>query len=148
MALASTASITVVLNHPSWTHLLLFDGVCNLCDSGVQWVLAHDRRGVVHFCSIQSELGSKLYREHGFDPLEPQSMVLITPDGAFTHSSAALELARLMGGWLAWLSVLRVIPAPLRDAAYLVVAQNRYRFFGKKDHCLMPKPEWKERFIS
>ena len=133
---------------PAWTHLLLFDGVCNLCDSTVQWVLAHDQLGIVHFCSIQSELGSKLYREHGFDPNEPHSMILITPEGSFIKSDAALQIAQLIGGRLAWLSVFRVIPRHIRDLAYTFVARNRYRFFGKKDHCLMPKPEWKARFLS
>ena len=106
---------------PAWTHLLLFDGVCNLCDNSVQWVLAHDHRGIVHFCSIQSELGSKLYRERGFDPAEPLSMVLITPEGSFAKSDAALQLAALMGGRLSWLTLFKIIPrrdgAPMREAA-------------------------------
>lgn len=133
---------------PAWTHLLLFDGVCNLCDQTVQWVLAHDRRGIVKFCSIQSELGSRLYRERGFDPEEPHSMVLITPEGSFAKSDAALQLAKLMGGRLAWFSWARVIPRPLRDLAYSFVARNRYRFFGKKDQCWLLRPEWKERFVG
>jgi predicted DCC family thiol-disulfide oxidoreductase YuxK len=132
----------------AWTHLLLFDGVCNLCDNSVQWVLAHDRRGIVHFCSIQSELGSKLYREHGFDPAEPHSMILITPEGSFIKSDAALQIAELKGGRLSWLGIFKIIPRPLRDLAYNFVAKNRYRFFGKKDACLMPQPEWKARFHS
>jgi predicted DCC family thiol-disulfide oxidoreductase YuxK len=132
----------------AWPHLLLFDGVCNLCDNSVQWVLAHDLRGIVHFCSIQSELGSKLYRERGFDPAEPHSMILITPEGSFAKSDAALQLAALMGGRLSWLAIFKFIPRPLRDLAYTFVAANRYRFFGKKDACLIPRPEWKDRFHS
>ncbi|MES2596251.1 MAG: DCC1-like thiol-disulfide oxidoreductase family protein [Verrucomicrobiota bacterium] len=133
---------------PAWTHLLLFDGVCNLCDQTVQWVLVHDRRNIVKFCSIQSELGSRLYRERGFDPAEPQSMVLITPEGSYAKSDAALQLAKLMGGRLAWLSWARIIPRFARDLAYSFIAKNRYRFFGKKDECWLPKPEWKERFLG
>lgn len=132
----------------AWTHLLLFDGVCNLCDNTVQWVLTHDQRGIVHFCSIQSELGSKLYRERGFDPSEPHSMILITPEGSFAKSDAALHLAALMGGHFSWLTLFKIIPRALRDLAYTFVATNRYRFFGKKDTCLMPQPEWKDRFHS
>jgi predicted DCC family thiol-disulfide oxidoreductase YuxK len=132
----------------AWPHLLLFDGVCNLCDNSVQWVLAHDLRGIVHFCSIQSELGSKLYRERGFDPAEPHSNILITPEGSFAKSDAALQLAALMGGRLSWLAIFKFIPRPLRDLAYTFVAANRYRFFGKKDACLIPRPEWKDRFHS
>ena len=133
---------------PTWTHLLLFDGVCNLCDQTVQWVLTHDRRGIIHFCSIQSELGSRLYKESGFDPAEPHSMLLITPEGRFAKSDAALQLARLMGRWLGWLSIFKIIPRPLRDLGYSFIARNRYRFFGKKEACLMPQPEWKARFHS
>ncbi len=131
-----------------WTHLLLFDGVCNLCDQTVQWVLTHDRRGLVKFCSIQSELGSQLYRQHGFDPTKPQTMLLLTPEGCWVKSEAVLELARWMGGSFAWLRVLRVIPRSLRDVAYGWVAANRYRFFGRKEQCLMPRPEWRERFLG
>jgi len=133
---------------PAWTHLLLFDGVCNLCAGSVQFVLKHDQRGLVSFCSIQSELGSKLYRQHGFDPAMPHSMLLITPDGIFSQSRAVLELASLMGGPLAWLRFLKVIPNALRDLAYTFIATNRYRFFGKEDACWLPRPEWKERFVG
>lgn len=133
---------------PDWTHLLLFDGVCNLCDHTVQWVLGHDRRGLVKFCSIQSEMGSQLYRQHGLDPAEPHSMLLLTPEGCFMKSDAALELAGLMGGWTAWLRVLRFIPRALRDPAYSFIAENRYRFFGKKDQCWLPRPEWRARFLG
>ncbi|GEP46079.1 thiol-disulfide oxidoreductase DCC family protein [Brevifollis gellanilyticus] len=131
-----------------WTHLLLFDGVCNLCDQTVQWVLAHDRRGIVKFCSIQSELGSKLYRERGYDPAEPHSMVLITPEASYVKSDAALQLVKLMGGPLSLLSWARIIPRLVRDPAYSFIAKNRYRFFGKKDACWLPRPEWKERFVG
>ena len=133
---------------PPWTHLLLFDGVCNLCSHSVQWVLTHDTKGIIKFCSIQSELGSRLYRERGFDPEKPHSVLLITPEGSFVKSDAALQLAKVMGGRLAWLSWARIIPRPLRDLAYLFVANNRYRFFGKKDQCWLPRPEWKERFLA
>ena len=128
--------------------LLLFDGVCNLCAGSVQFVLRHDRSGLVRFCSIQSETGSKLYREHGFDPQRPDTMLLITDHGAFSQSDAALELSRLMGGWLNIMFVLRCVPRPVRDAAYRFIASNRYRLFGKKDQCWLPRPEWKERFVS
>ncbi|MCX6857666.1 MAG: thiol-disulfide oxidoreductase DCC family protein [Verrucomicrobia bacterium] len=133
---------------PSWSHLLLFDGVCNLCAGSVQFVLQHDRSGLIHFCSIQSELGSRLYREQGFDAQEPESMLFITPTGIYAKSDAALKLAETMGGQLSWLRFFRVIPRSLRDRAYLFIASNRYRFFGKKDQCWLPRPEWKARFVS
>jgi predicted DCC family thiol-disulfide oxidoreductase YuxK len=131
-----------------WTHLLLFDGVCHLCDQTVQWVLRHDQTGVVRFCSIQSELGAALYRQHGFDPENPHSMLLITPEGHFVKSDAVLKLVALMGGKMAWWRVLTMVPGSLRDAVYSFIAVNRYRFFGKKAHCVLSRPEWSERFLG
>lgn len=133
---------------PEWTHLLLFDGVCHLCDQTVQWVLEHDPRGVVTFCPIQSELGAKLYRQHGFDPAEPHTMLLLTPEDHFVKSDAALELLALLGGKMACWRALKFIPRSLRDLAYSFVASNRYRFFGKKAHCVLPRPEWRGRFLG
>lgn len=133
----------------AWTHLLLFDGVCNLCDQTVQWVLAKDQRGLVKFCSIQSDLGTQLYRERGLDPAQPHSMMLITPEGVFVKSDAALHLARLMGGpWAVLAGLGQLIPRPLRDVGYAFIARNRYRFFGRKDQCWLPRPEWKARFVG
>jgi predicted DCC family thiol-disulfide oxidoreductase YuxK len=132
----------------AWTHLLLFDGICYLCDHTVQWVLAHDRHGIIHFCSIQSEFGSQLYRQHGYDPTQPESMVFITPEGSFVKSDAALKITGVLGGRLAWLRYFQVIPRSWRDLAYTFIARNRYRFFGKKDTCQLPRPECKTRFIG
>ena len=129
-------------------HLLLFDGVCHLCDHTVQWVLAHDRRGLVHFCPIQSETGRRLYSQHGLDPEHPGSMLLLTPGGALGKSDAALELAALMGPPVSWLRLLRIIPLPWRDAVYDLVSRNRYRVFGRREACWLPRPEWRDRFLE
>jgi len=133
---------------PVWTHLLLFDGVCNLCDHSVQFVLRHDQRGSIRFCSIQSALGSKLYLEHGLDPDRPESMLLLTPAGAFARSDAALEIARLLGGWWRCALLLKVIPKKWRDRAYLMIARNRYRWFGRHEQCWLPRPKWRGRFLD
>jgi predicted DCC family thiol-disulfide oxidoreductase YuxK len=132
----------------TWTNLLLFDGVCGLCIRAVQSILERDPEGRVRFASIQSDLGGQLYREQGFDPADPTSMVLLTPRGAFAHSSAAIELGRILGGRSRWLVLLKIIPRPLRDWAYRFVARHRYRWFGKKDQCMLPKPGWQERFVA
>jgi predicted DCC family thiol-disulfide oxidoreductase YuxK len=133
---------------PPWTHLLLFDGVCNLCDRSVQFILQHDPRGLIHFCSIQSETGSRLYRAQGLDPENPTAMLLLTPAGTFTESDAAIEIGRLLGGRLRCALLLKVIPKSLRDRAYRFIARNRYRWFGRKDQCMMPRPEWRQRFVE
>lgn len=133
---------------PAWTHLLLFDGVCHLCNGVVQFILPRDPRGLIHFCPIQSELGSRMYREHGLDPAQPHTMLLLTPEGARKESAAALEIARLLGGAWRLAGVFRIIPGPLRDAAYRLIARNRYRWFGRDDACMMPRPEWRGRFLQ
>lgn len=132
----------------AWSHLLLFDGVCNLCDGAVQFVLKHDRRCLIHFASIQSVTGSRLYRQQGLDPDSPRTMLLITPQGVFRESDAALEIASLLGGVWGLAKLLKILPRGLRDQAYLFVARHRYRWFGKKDQCLLPRPEWKSRFLD
>ncbi|HCN28087.1 MAG TPA: hypothetical protein DIT64_04770 [Verrucomicrobiales bacterium] len=136
------------MNLTPWTNLLLFDGVCHLCDSTVQFVLRHDTSGRIHFCPIQSETGSRLYREHGFDPAAPHTMLLLTPDGALRESDAAIEIARLLGGIWRLALVLKIIPRPLRDAAYRFIASRRYRWFGRHGACLVPLPEWRARFLQ
>lgn len=127
--------------------LLLFDGLCHLCSGSVQWVLKHDHAGRIHFVSIQSDLGQRLYKDHGFDPDQPHSMMLITDHGVFTKSEAVIELAGIIGGWYRLLKIGRLLPQTLRDMLYDMVAQNRYRWFGKHESCWLPKPEWKSRFL-
>lgn len=137
-----------MLAEPSCPYLLLFDGVCHLCSASVQFVLRHDQSRLIHFCSIQSELGSKLYREQGLDPAKPQSMLFITPEGVYSKSDAALKLVVVMGGSISWFSCLKFIPPRLRDFVYSFIVTNRYRLFGKADQCWLPRPEWRKRFLS
>ena len=131
-----------------WTHLLIYDGVCHLCDRSVQFVLRYDREGKFHFSALQSELGQTLYRQQGLDPEQPQSLLVLTPAGTFTHSDAVLEIARQLG--LPWSLAhgLRWLPRALRDRAYAFIAARRYRWFGRSDQCLMPRPEWQSRFLT
>lgn len=138
----------MIASPPRWTHLLLFDGVCNLCDAAVQFVLKHDRQGIIHFVSIQSETGSRLYREHGLNPEQPESMLFITPQGVYRESDAALQIAALFGGWWRMVTVCQVLPRWLRDSAYRFIASHRYQWFGKHDQCMLPRPEWRKRFLN
>ncbi|HYF34616.1 MAG TPA: DCC1-like thiol-disulfide oxidoreductase family protein [Prosthecobacter sp.] len=135
-------------NQPTWTNLLLFDGVCGLCIRAVQSILARDPRGVVRFCSIQSELGRRLYLEQGCDPDNPSTMLLLTPKGVFSHSDAMIEVGQLLGGWSRWAVLLKIVPRPLRDWGYKFIARHRYKWFGKRDECMLPQPEWRQRFVG
>lgn len=133
---------------PDCECVLLFDGVCHLCDGAVRFVVEHDAAGRIHFAPIQSDLGRRLYSAHGLNPEAPDTMLLVTRERAFRESDAVIEIARRLGG--AWKLALlgKIIPRGLRDAAYALVAKNRYRWFGKHETCLMPTPELRRRMLS
>ncbi len=133
---------------PSHDHLLLFDGVCHLCDAGVRFILRRDPTGKIKFTPIQSELGRELYTRHDLDPELPNTMLFITPRGAFKASDAAIEIACTLGGVWKLTLIFKPLPRALRDAAYYFIARNRYRWFGKKDTCMMPTPALKERLVT
>jgi len=133
---------------PSRDHLLLFDGICHLCDASVQFILKRDPQGKIKFAPIQSPLGSKLYTQHGLNPAAPNAMLFITPRGAFKASDAALEIARTLGGVWKLALLFKPVPRALRDAAYYFIARNRYRWFGKDESCMMPTPELKARMLE
>jgi predicted DCC family thiol-disulfide oxidoreductase YuxK len=136
----------ILQNQPS--HLLLFDGICNLCNGSVQFILKRDRREVFHFASIQSATGDRIYREKGLDPSNPKSLLLITPKGTFQESDAVLEIAYLLGGLWQLTYILKLLPLRFRDLIYQFISRNRYKWFGRKPTCTLPRPEWKHRFLS
>jgi len=130
--------------------VILFDGVCNLCSGAVRFIVDRDRDAVFRFASLQSEAGEKLLRDYGIEPAkgDPDTIVLIDRGRAFVRSTAALHIARRLGGVykiLFWLGVLW--PRFLRDFVYDFVARHRYRWFGKKDSCMVPTPELRARFL-
>jgi predicted DCC family thiol-disulfide oxidoreductase YuxK len=130
--------------------IILFDGVCNLCNGTVQFVLKRDSRAVFHFAALQSEAGQRLLAEHGFDAetAAPDSIILITETGQmFTRSEAALRIGQRLGGAWPVLGIFLLVPHFIRDAVYRWVARNRYKLFGKRDTCMLPLEGWKERFL-
>ena len=129
-------------------HLLLFDGVCHLCDASVRFIVRRDLAGKIKFAPIQSPLGSRLYSQHGLDPAAPNAMLYLTPQGAFRASDAALEIARTLGGPWKLVLVFKPLPRVLRDAVYYFIARNRYRWFGRDESCMIPKAELKARMLE
>lgn len=129
---------------------MLFDGVCNLCNGAVQFILDHDRTQQLRFASLQSDAGRALLREHGIPVPEgdPDSIVLVEGGHAYDKSSAALRVASHMTFpfWLARAFV--IVPAFLRDLVYAFIARNRYRWFGKTNECRIPTPELRARMVS
>lgn len=130
------------------TALVLFDGVCNLCQGSVQFILLRDPKGRFRFASLQSEEGRRRLTEHGLPPESLSSLVLIENGKAYRRSTAALRIARHLSGAWPLAAVFLIVPRPLRDLAYDFVARNRYRWFGKTESCMLPRPEWRERFLG
>ena len=129
--------------------IVLFDGVCNLCDGAVQRIIKHDKKDVFRFASLQSDFGRKLIAERGLDPEELDSIMLIEPGVAYYRkSTAALEISRDLSGGYSILKNFLFIPENLRDGIYDFIASNRYKWFGKKDQCMIPTPELKAKFLD
>lgn len=131
------------------THaILLFDGVCELCDQSVQFILKRDLKGYFQFASLQSETGKTLLKQYGLDHLDLETTVLIENGKAYTYSTASLRVIRQLSGAWPLCYVFILIPSFIRNAIYRWVARNRYRWFGKKDTCRMPTPEERARFLD
>lgn len=134
---------------PENKKIILFDGVCNLCDGAVQFIIKHDKKDVFRYASLQSEIGKKLVAERGMDPEEIDSIMLIEPGVAYYRkSTAALEIARDLSGGYSLLKNFLLIPEIMRDGVYDFIANNRYRWFGKKEQCMIPTPELKAKFLD
>ncbi len=128
-------------------QIILFDGECHFCDRSVQFILKRDRHGYFKFASLQSELGQKLLKKHQI-PTDTDSFVLVTSKQAYVKSTAALKVVRHLTGLWKILYVFILIPRPLRNFVYDVIAKNRYRWFGRKESCDLPTPEMRRRFLS
>ena len=140
--------------------IVLFDGVCNFCSSSVNFIIARDRRRYFKFAALQSDEGRRLIEQYGLADIAgdtgtdgrrasaPESVVLIEDGKAYTHSAAALRIARRLGGAWPLLYALVAVPAFIRDAGYRLIARNRYRLFGRKDECMIPTPDVRERFLA
>ncbi len=127
--------------------IILFDGVCTFCNSSVQFILKRDSKQRYLFASLQSEVGKDLLRKHGI-PENINSFILIEDEHYFTKSSAALRVCRNLKGPYRFLSIFRFVPAPIRDIFYHVIANNRYKWFGKQESCMLPSPEDRQRFLD
>jgi predicted DCC family thiol-disulfide oxidoreductase YuxK len=130
-------------------NIVLFDGVCNLCNGAVQFIIKRDKRAYFRFASLQSELGQALLSKYGLLDKNIDSIVLLSNKKAHCHSGAALRIARRMSGLYPLLYVFMLIPYFLRNWIYKWVARNRYRWFGRQaeGYCMMPTPELKERLL-
>lgn len=128
-------------------NIILFDGVCHFCDRSVQFIIKRDRAGFYKFASLQSDIGQELLVDHRV-LIDIDSFILIKNNKVYTKSTAALHVTRhLDGPWKALFPFI-IIPRPIRDFFYNIIAKNRYKWFGKKDSCTLPSPDIRERFLS
>lgn len=127
--------------------VIFFDGVCNLCNASVNFIIKRDKKKLFRFSSLQSDFASKALPESLTKEAELQSLVLLK-DGILVKSTAALTIARELSGLWPILYVFIVIPRFIRHFIYDLIAKNRYNWFGKKDQCMIPTPELKERFVD
>ena len=138
-----------ILNLPKDKKIILFDGVCNLCNSSVQYIIKHDTKDVFRFVALQSELGQKIVSHIGISEKSIDSIILYEPGIAYYYkSAAALEITKQLGGLYSFATVFKILPLSLRDSIYDYVAKNRYKWYGKQESCMIPTSELKAKFFT
>jgi len=129
--------------------IILFDGVCNLCNGAIQFIIKRDTKNLFLFTPLQSETGKKLLKERRIDPKSIDSIILIEPNVAYyIKSDAALEIIKDLKTSWRLISIFKVLPIGFRNFVYDFIAKNRYRWFGKKEQCMIPTPELKAKFLD
>ncbi len=129
--------------------IILFDGVCNLCNGAIQFIIKRDKNDLFRYATLQSDIGQQLITERAIDTSKVDSIILIVPGVAyFTKSDAALEVAKGFGGLWKTMTIFTWVPKTLRDAIYDLIAKNRYKWFGRKDSCMIPTPELQAKFLG
>lgn len=133
---------------PKNKKIILFDGVCNLCNSMVQFVIKKDKKDQFRFVALQSELGQEITIYLHIDTTKIDSIILYEPGTAYYYkANAALKIAQYLGGIIAIISLFRFLPDSLKNNVYDYIAKNRYKWYGKKESCILPTPELKEKFL-
>ncbi|MEO8255446.1 MAG: DCC1-like thiol-disulfide oxidoreductase family protein [Flavobacterium sp.] len=134
---------------PKNKKIILFDGVCNLCNSAVQFIIKRDKKDIFRFVALQSDLGIAICKYIGADQKNRDSIILYEPGIAYYNkSAAALKIAADLSGFYQFLSVFRFLPNQINDVFYDYIAKNRYKWYGKKEHCMIPTAELKTKFIT
>ena len=128
--------------------ILLFDGVCNLCNASINFIIDHDLKKQFKFAALQSEFGQEQLKKHSIDSQKTDSLVLLIGEKYYVRSAAALRVGIRLKFPLPLLGIFLIVPPFMRDPVYNYIARNRYRWFGKSETCRIPTPELKNRFIS
>jgi predicted DCC family thiol-disulfide oxidoreductase YuxK len=128
--------------------IVLFDGTCNLCSGIVKFLIRNDKRKILRFAAMQSEAGKEILQQYGFPEHYLKTFVFVKNNKAYTGSTAALKLYNELPWYWKWTQAFWIVPRFLRDAVYEFVSKHRFQWFGKKDHCMVPSPELKSRFLD
>jgi len=143
------ASFLAMTLTPKDKKIILFDGVCNLCNSAVQFIIKHDKKDVFRFVALQSDLGLEICKHIGVDQKSMDSIILYVPGIAYYYKSeAALEIASQLGSFYSLLAIFKILPSKFSNFIYDWIARNRYKWFGKKESCMIPTPELKSKFLA
>ena len=138
-----------IIDLPKNKKIILFDGVCNLCNTSVQYVIKHDKKDLFRFVALQSETGQRILKHIGISTNNIDSIVLYEPGIAYYYkSNAALEIAKNLGGIFTYGTIFKIIPTSLRDSIYDYVAKNRYKWYGMQNNCMIPTKELKAKFLE
>jgi predicted DCC family thiol-disulfide oxidoreductase YuxK len=129
-------------------EIVLFDGVCNFCEASVNFIIKHDRKARFRFAPLQSEVGAEIQRRYNLDPSALDTLVLVERGKLYTKSTAALRVARRLSGVYPLFYAMIVVPPFVRDFLYDWFARRRYRWFGRKDECMAPTADMRERFLD
>ncbi|WP_324719148.1 thiol-disulfide oxidoreductase DCC family protein [Salinimicrobium sp. HB62] len=137
-----------MVNFPENKKIILFDGVCNLCNDAIQKIIKNDKKDLFRFAHLQSDLARQIINERGIDTANLESVILIEPGVAYYHkSSAVIEIAKDLKSY-SWLRIFKPLPEGFRDSIYEFIARNRYKWFGKKESCMIPTPELQALFLK
>tara|TARA_R110002020_G_scaffold155322_2_gene336277 strand:- start:800 stop:1207 length:408 start_codon:yes stop_codon:yes gene_type:complete len=135
------------LNSEKKHKIILFDGVCNLCNSSVIFAIKRDKSDVFRFAALQSEIGEQLTSKYNIDTSKTDSIILIDGEKYYEKSSAALHIAKYLSGGWPLLYFFIILPKFIRDSVYNFIAKNRYKWYGKKESCMIPTPELQAKFL-
>ena len=128
--------------------IILFDGVCNFCNGSVNFLIRQDKKNVFRFAALQSQTAQKLLAQYKKQKKGFESFVLMQDGKAYEKSSAALKVLKKLPWYWKWAQVFWIVPKFIRDGVYNLIAKNRYKWFGKKEECMIPMPELKSRFLE
>lgn len=133
---------------PKNKKIILFDGVCNLCNTSINYVIDHDKQDVFRFVSLQSNLGETIQEYLGIENKSLDTIILYVPNEAYyIKSTAAIKIMNEFLGFWKLMQVFLILPSPVRDLVYNFIAKNRYKWYGKQESCRIPTPELKAKFL-